>query len=75
MPASKLFEQIGEAVPQFTIAVTFYALNWHWLSPWDRGMGAGTMVLSAGSILMGVVKGGIIVKERGGLKKFLTELG
>ena len=70
-PALKLFEQIGEAVPQFTIAVTFYSLNWHWLSPWDRGMGVGTMTLSAGSILMGVVKGGMIVSSEGGLKHFL----
>ena len=71
-PAYKLFEQIGEAVPQFTIAVTFYSLNWHWLSPWDRGMGVGTMTLSAGSILMGVAKGGMIVKIMG-LKEFLTD--
>ena len=75
MPAQKLFEQIGEAVPQFTIAVTFYSLNWHWLSPWDRGMGVGTMTLSAGSILMGVVKGGMIVREKGGWKSFLTKDG
>ena len=61
MPAMKLFEQIGEAVPQFSIAVTFYTLNWHWLSPWDKTMGVVTMTLSAGSILMGLVKGGIIV--------------
>ena len=73
MPALKLYEQFGEAVPQLTIAVTFYALNWHWLSHWDRGMGLGTMTLSAGSILMGVAKGGMIVREMGGLKKFLTD--
>ena len=69
--AWKLFEQIGEAVPQFTIAVTFYALNWHWLSPWDKGMGVGTMTLSGGSILMGMVRGVMIVKEKGGWKEGL----
>ena len=57
MPAYKLFEQIGEAVPQFCIAVIFYALNWHWLSEWDQVMGIVTMTLSMGSINMGLVKG------------------
>ena len=72
MPARKLFEQIGEAVPQFSIAVTFYALNWHWLSYWDKKMGVVTMTLSAGSILMGLVKGGKIVLSKGGLMSLLT---
>ena len=57
MPALKLFEQIGEAVPQFSIAATFYLLNWHWLSQGDKLMGVVTMTLSAGSILMGLVRG------------------
>ena len=60
-PAYKLFEQIGEAVPQFSIAATFYLLNWHWLSQGDKLMGVVTMTLSAGSILMGLVRGCMVV--------------
>ena len=57
MPAKKLFEQIGEAVPQFSIAATFYALNWYYISFGNKLMGAVTMTLSLGSIMMGLVKG------------------
>ena len=72
--AHKLFEQIGEAVPQLSIAATFHALNWHWLSFWDKVMGMVTMTLSAGSILIGLVKGGMIVNsEEGSLKRLLTK--
>ena len=57
MPMYKLFEQFGEAVPQFVIAVTFYANNAHWLPRSDLYFGIFTMVMSAGSIIMGVVNG------------------
>ena len=63
MPAFKLFEQVGEAVPQLSIAATFYALNWHWLSEWDQVMGIVTMTLSTGSVIMGLVKGGMILNS------------
>ena len=58
MPVLKIFEQIGEAVPQLCIAATFYTLNWHWLSPSDKMMGMVTMTLSTGSVMMGLVKAG-----------------
>ena len=64
MPAAKLYEQIGEAVPQFSIAATFYLLNWHWLSQGDKLMGVVTMTLSAGSILMGLVRGCIVLYSK-----------
>ena len=56
-PAFKLFEQFGEAVPQFVIAVTFFANNAHWLDQDDLLLGYVTMTLSAGSILIGVWNG------------------
>ena len=57
MPVYKLFEQFGEAIPQFAIAVTFYANNAHWLPPADLYFGIFTMIMSAGSILMGIGSG------------------
>ena len=57
MPAFKLLEQFGEAIPQFVIAVTFYANNAHWLPKSDFHFGIFTMVMSAGSIVMGVGSG------------------
>ena len=57
MPVYKLFEQFGEAIPQFVIAVTFYANNAHWLPPVDLYFGIFTMIMSAGSILMGIGSG------------------
>ena len=46
MPALKLFEQLGEAVPQFIIAVIFYSNNFDILDTWERAMGVTTMILS-----------------------------
>ena len=57
MPGYKLIEQFGEAIPQFVIAVTFYANNAHWLPSGDLQFGIFTMVMSAGSILIGVGSG------------------
>lgn len=57
VPRAKLLEQIGEAVPQFIIAVVFYSKNFHWLSTWDRWQGGLTMTLSTGSILLGFYNG------------------
>ena len=62
MPILKLFEQFGEAVPQFTIALTFYLKNYHWLNSNELTFGILTMTLSLGSIMIGVVNG--IIKER-----------
>ena len=56
-PAMKVPEQLGEAIPQFLVAVVFYAKNYHWLSPWEIIKGGVTMFLSCGSILFGVVCG------------------
>ena len=53
----KLVEQFGEAIPQFVITVTFYAHNAHWLPKSDLQFGIFTMVMSCGSILMGVGSG------------------
>ena len=53
----KLPEQLGEAIPQFVIAVVFYSKNYHWLSQWELIKGGATMTLSCGSILVGVVCG------------------
>ena len=62
MPILKLFEQFGEAVPQFTIALTFYLKNYHWLESDELTFGILTMTLSLGSIMIGVVSG--IIKGR-----------
>ena len=56
-PILKLFEQFGEAVPQFVIAVTFYSKNYHWLEPNELIFGILTMTLSLGSILIGAGNG------------------
>ena len=56
-PAYKLFEQVGEAFPQFLIAITFYANNAHWLPRNDLYFGIFTMTMSAGSIVMGIATG------------------
>ena len=65
IPAWKLFEQFGEALPQFLIAVTFYSKNAHWLEADDIAFGALTMVLSAGSMVIGLVQGIMVVKKKG----------
>ena len=57
MPAKKLFEQFGEAIPQFVIAITFYANYAHCLPKADLIFGICTMVMSGGSIVMGVGSG------------------
>ena len=54
MAALRLFEELGEAIPQFAIAVTFYANNAHWLPEDELKFGIFTMVMSAGSTLMGI---------------------
>ena len=63
LPAKKLAEQCGEAIPQFLIAVVFYSKNAHWLSYGEVMMGGLTMTLSCGSIIFGVVNG-IIAHRR-----------
>merc|ERR1712037_72939 len=57
MPAFKIPEQLGEAIPQFTIAVVFFSNNADWLSPWEMTQGYVTMILSCGGILMGMYNG------------------
>ena len=57
MPALKLFEQFGEAIPQLAIALAFYSKNYLMLSPEELLFGIATMSLSFGSILIGVVMG------------------
>ena len=57
VPAMKLPEQLGEALPQFVIALVFFSKNAHWLSPWEMTLGCVTMTLSCGSIVLGVVNG------------------
>ena len=57
MPAWKLYEQFGEAIPQFVIAMTFYAYNAHWLPLDDLHFAIFTMVMSAGSIVLGAGTG------------------
>ena len=69
IPAAKLTEQLGEAVPQLTIAVTFYCKNWHWLPPADCTFGVLTMTMSAGSILIGLVTGCMARGTAGGLER------
>ena len=54
MPAFKLYEQLGEAVPQLTIGLVFYTKNAHWLDPTDLNFGVFTMTLSAVSVLVGI---------------------
>ena len=57
VPFFKLFEQFGEAIPQLVIALIFYTNNAHWLTESDYNIGKLTMVMSAGSIVMGVGSG------------------
>ena len=54
MPAHKVYEQLGEAIPQFVIAVAFYANNAHWLPLENLVFGIFAIVISAGSIVMGL---------------------
>ena len=56
-PAMKLFEQLGEAVPQLTLAIVFYSKNSHWLPATEIHFGIFTMALSAGSVAMGTFTG------------------
>ena len=62
-PAWKLFEQFGEAIPQFIIAVIFYSNNSDWLSFYEMLLGGFTMTLSCGSIVFGIVNGVISVPK------------
>ena len=55
--AAKLPEQLGEAIPQFVIAMVFYSKNYYWLSSWEMIKGGVTMTLSCGSILVGIARG------------------
>ena len=57
MPALKLFEQIGEGVPQLALAISFYATYGRQLTPNQLIFGYVTMALSAGSVLIGIVNG------------------
>ena len=52
-PTMLLFEECGEAIPQFVIAVTFYSNNPNLLDFW----GVVTMTLSCGSIIKGIFEG------------------
>ena len=63
MPAFKLFEQFGEAIPQLAIALVFYSKNYHLLSSDELMFGIATMSLSSGSVLIGVVMGLRVVPE------------
>ena len=56
-PFLKLFEQFGEAIPQFVIGITFYSKNYHWLNENEVLFAIVTMTLSLGSIIIGVVNG------------------
>ena len=71
----KLFEQLGEAIPQFGLNITYYINNryyvWFTESPNFLGISVPTtlvsMVFSLGSILMGLfngVKAAMHVKQR-----------
>ena len=57
MPALKLFEQLGEGVPQLALAVSFYATYARQVTPNQLIFGYATMTLSAGSVLIGIVNG------------------
>ena len=56
-PGLKLYEQLGEAVPQFVIAVIFYYKNYDWLGSSELIFGIVTMTLSLGSIIIGIGNG------------------
>ena len=64
-PSYKLFEQFGEAIPQFVIGVTFYFNNHHWLLEREVIFGIVTMTLSLGSIVIGIVNGCIACTKLG----------
>lgn len=53
----KLPQQIGEAVPQLIIAAVFYSRNSHWLSTLEMIQGGLKMMLSVGSIILGILNG------------------
>ena len=67
MPTLKLFEQFGEAIPQFVIAVVFYSKNFEWLDIGEWVMGVATMTLSCGSIVIGVTQG---CRKQGRVRRF-----
>ena len=55
--AMKIFEQFGEAIPQFIIALLFYSNNSGRLYFNEMLIGGLTLTLSFGSIVFGVVNG------------------
>ena len=62
-PSYNLFEQFGEAIPQFVIGVTFYSKNYHWLKKNEVIFGVINLTLSVGSIVIGIVNGCIAAAE------------
>ena len=50
MPAHKVYEQFGEAIPQLVIAVTFYANNAHWLPQGDLLFGIFAIAISGANV-------------------------
>ena len=62
-PAWKLFECVGEAVPQLILAVVYAANNYSYLLEHDDYLGIGipvtiiSCIFSAGSIAMGLISG------------------
>ena len=57
VPGFKLFENFGEAIPQFLIAVIFQSLHYFELSRFDQHFFWVSISLSFGSILYGVGNG------------------
>ena len=51
-PAWKTFEQLGEAIPQILLAITFYSKNCHWLDSEELIFGVATISLSGGRYLV-----------------------
>ena len=57
VPGFKLFENFGEAVPQFVIAIVFYSQNYTQLPQLAQAFFWVSMLLSFGSILFGLANG------------------
>ena len=63
----KLFEQFGEALPQFMLGLTFYVNNTYFINTYDNLFGLPTtlisVIFSGVSVFLGVISGLVTTKS------------
>ena len=67
LPFLKLFEQFGEALPQFMLGLTFYVNNTYFINTYDNLFGLPTtlisVIFSGVSVFLGVISGLVTTKS------------